>query len=63
MAKEKQIYEDGAYVFEVETEYKSGRKRTDFISANSEEEMWKIYDKSHNANLIEWSGIIDCSLQ
>ena len=37
--------------FEVVTIYKSGRKRTDVITAKSEEEMWGIYDKHHNSSL------------
>ena len=45
--------------YEVETYYKSGRVRTDIIAAVDETEMWKIYDKHHNAKLIENSAIVD----
>lgn len=39
--------------FEVETFYKSGRHRSDVITAESEEKMWEIYNKHFNASLIE----------
>lgn len=47
------------YCFEVNTTYKSGRKRTDFITAANEESMWKWYDKHHNKKLIKSSAIVD----
>lgn len=54
---------DNKYVYEVETFYKSGKKRTDIISANSEEEMWKYYDKHHNSEKIKSSVIVDVWIQ
>ena len=57
------IYKDGAYVYEVETTYKSMRVRTDLISADSEKEMWEIYDKHHDANKVKSSVIVDTWLQ
>lgn len=57
MDKEEQLY-----VFEVATEYKSGRVRTDFISAATEEEMWKIYDRHHNKDKVASSCIYDASI-
>jgi hypothetical protein len=52
--------EEKSLLFEVETEYKSGRVRSEIIPADSEKEMWADYDKHHNAKLIESSTIIDC---
>ena len=54
---------DKKYVFEVETTYKSGYRRTDFISADSEEEMWEIYDKHHNSEKIKETILFDAWLQ
>ena len=54
--------EEKELLYEVETTYKSGRIRSEFISANNEDEMWADYDKHHNASLIESSVIVDCSL-
>lgn len=45
--------------YEVETYYKSGRKRTDIITAINEEKMWEIYDRQHNASLIDNMAIVD----
>lgn len=45
--------------FEVETTYKSGRKRTNYYKAFDENEMWRNYDKCHNKDLIESSSIVD----
>ena len=45
--------------YEVDTEYKSGRKRTEIICAETEAEMWKIYDASHNKKKVESSAIVD----
>lgn len=45
--------------YEVETYYKSGRVRTDIITAKDEMAMWDIYDKHHNEKLIEGSAIVD----
>ena len=47
------------YYFEVETTYKSGRKRSETIVSTNEENMWKWYDKHHNKKLIERSAIVD----
>lgn len=55
----KEKKEEELYCFEVDTTYKSGRKRNEIITAENEENMWKIYDKHHNANLIESSTIVD----
>lgn len=57
------MIEEQLFVFEVETTYKSGRVKTDFITAPNDEEMWKIYDKHHNAKLIESSAIVDENIQ
>ena len=54
---------DKKFVFEVETCYKSGVTRTDIISADSEEEMWQIYDKHHNSEKIEFSAVVDSWIQ
>ena len=54
---------DKKFVFEVETYYKSGVTRTDIISADSEEEMWLIYDKHHSKDKIEFSVIVDSWIQ
>jgi hypothetical protein len=45
--------------YEVETYYKSGRVKTDIITAKDETAMWAIYDKHHNKKLIENSAIVD----
>lgn len=45
--------------FEVETHYKSGRKRNECVISENEESMWKWYDKHHNAELVESSIIVD----
>lgn len=58
-----EMIEEQLFVFEVETTYKSGRVKTDFITAPNDEEMWKIYDKHHNAKLIESSAIVDENIQ
>ena len=50
------------YFYEVETTYKSGRKRTDVIKSDSEQNMWEEYDKHHNKQLIKDSVIVDCWL-
>jgi hypothetical protein len=51
--------EEEMTIFEVDTAYKSGRKRTDMICAKTEDEMWLIYDKHHDKDKIEWCGICD----
>ena len=45
--------------FEIDTIYKSGRKRNETILAADEESMWKEYDKHHNKNLVASSSIVD----
>lgn len=45
--------------FEVETTYKSGKRRTEVICSESEEKMWEYYDKHHSKYLIESSVIVD----
>jgi hypothetical protein len=47
--------------YEVETEYKSGVKRTEVIAAENETEMWKFYDAHHNKDKIESSAIVDAN--
>lgn len=51
--------EEELYCFEVETTYKSGRKRNEVIVSTNEENMWKYYDKHHNGKLIADSAIVD----
>ena len=58
MAKKKELC-----CFEVETNYKSGRKRNEVIISASERSMWKYYDKHHNAKLIKDSAIVDSWIQ
>ena len=55
--------EELLYCFEVDTTYKSGRKRTETIVSTNEETMWKWYDKHHNKDLVESSVIVDAWLQ
>lgn len=57
---EEKLYE---FLFEVLTYYKSGKTRTDIIASDTEEEMWEYYDKHHNAEKIDWCGIVDCWIQ
>lgn len=45
--------------FEVETKYKSGRKKTEVLTFKDEETMWAYYDKHHDKDLIEHSLIAD----
>lgn len=45
--------------FEIDTIYKSGRKRNEIIVSSDEESMWKYYDKHHNRNLVASSTIVD----
>lgn len=45
--------------FEVETLYKSGRKRTEVIASESEEKMWEYYNKHYSPILIESAIITD----
>lgn len=47
------------YIFEVETTYKSGRRRTDYIKSDSEQNMWEEYDKHHKKDLVKDSVIVD----
>ena len=49
--------------FELETTYKSGRKRSEVIVSTDEEKMWRYYDKHHNKELVESSVIVDTWLQ
>lgn len=51
------------YCFEVETTYKSGRKRSEVIVSTSEKKMWKYYDKHHNKKLVKDSVIVDSWIQ
>lgn len=49
--------------FEIDTIYKSGRKRNEVIVSKDEESMWKYYDKHHNKRLIGSSVIVDAWVQ
>ena len=49
--------------FEVETTYKSGRKRSEVIISKDEDSLWKYYDKHHNKNLVADSAIVDSWIQ
>jgi len=50
-------------IFEVETQYKSGRTKIESIIAINEEAMWKIYDAKHkNKSRIKGSTIIDVNI-
>lgn len=56
----KDIFEEKELVWEVQTLYKSGRMRTDYINADDEDELWEIYDKHHNKAKIADIAIGDC---
>lgn len=45
--------------FEVETQYKSGRKRVEVVVSRDFESFWQYYYKHHNINLIETSTLLD----
>ena len=45
--------------FEVETTYKSGKRRKEVICSESEEKMWKYYDRHYTRCLVESSVIVD----
>ena len=47
------------YCFEVDTTYKSGRKKNEIIVSSSEDKMWEHYDKHHNNALIESCAVVD----
>lgn len=47
------------YCFEVETTYKSGKKRSEAIVSANEDSMWKWYDEHHNKKLVKDSVIVD----
>lgn len=57
--------EEDYTIYEVLTWYKSGRTRSECITAKNERSMWKIYDKRHKRrnNLIKDSAIIDAWMQ
>lgn len=42
--------------FEVETYYKNGNVTTEYFAAESENEMWEIYDKLHDYK------VLDCAI-
>ena len=52
-----------AYLFEVETTYKSGKKRTEIIPADTETEMWQEYDRRHDNGKVASSVIVDSWIQ
>lgn len=54
--------EEELICYEVETIYKTGRKKSEVIVSSSEENMWKCYNKKHNKIFIESSVITDCWL-
>ena len=45
--------------FEVNTIYKSGRKKNEIIVSKDEESMWKYYDKHHNLSKIDSTTLYD----
>ena len=45
--------------FEIETAYKSGRRKNEVIVSKDEESMWRYYDKHHNKSLVASSVIVD----
>ena len=47
------------FCFEVDTTYKSGRKKNEIIVSTSEDKMWEYYDKHHNNTLIESCAVVD----
>ncbi len=53
------VMEEELTCFEVETTYKSGRKKNEVIVSKDEESMWRYYDKHHNKNLVASSVIVD----
>lgn len=55
----KDIFEEKEVVWEVQTLYKSGRMKTDYINAYDEDELWEIYDKHHNKAKIADTAIVD----
>ena len=56
--KENKIMEQ-LMCFEVNTIYKSGRKKNEIIVSKNEESMWKYYDKHHNPSKIDSTTIYD----
>lgn len=49
--------------FEIETTYKSGRKRSEIIVAADTEKMWRYYDKHHNLSLVSECMLVDAWVQ
>lgn len=45
--------------FEVNTIYKSGRKKNEIIVSKNEETMWEYYDKHHNLSKIDSTTLYD----
>ena len=45
--------------FEVETTYKSGKRRVEVVTSANEETFWKWYNVHHNMTLVVDSVIID----
>jgi hypothetical protein len=52
--------EQQLFCYEVNTIYKSGRKKNEIIVSASEEDMWRYYDKHHDKSKIESSTLYDC---
>lgn len=52
-------------MYEVLTQYKSGRTRSEVIAAQNETDMWNIYDERHKKrqHLIKDSTIVDSWIQ
>ena len=45
--------------FEVNTIYKSGRKKNEIIVSKDEESMWECYKKHHNLSKIDSTTLYD----
>lgn len=52
-------------MYEVLTQYKSGRNRSEVIAAKNETDMWNIYNERHKKrqHLIKDSAIVDSWIQ
>ena len=51
--------EEQLYVFEVETEYKSGRRRHDVVVCESEEKLWKWHSLHRDKRKMVSAEIVD----
>ena len=50
---------DKVTYFEIETTYKSGRKRNEVVVTENEESMWKWYRKHHDTSKVAKCMLID----